>query len=108
MREYQLISPSLDGILNHYTVVYEGIKRPVEVLRALDGPARRESHQPYTDKERQILEEYFHDIQGIFMKKFSTFVLETHVDPDEVLRIQALLQELIKVKKLIIRGSEIN
>ena len=108
MRDYQLISPSLDGILNHYSVVYEGVKRPVEVLRALDGPARRESREPYTEKERKVLEEYFHDIHGIFLKNFSSFIIDTPTDSSDTIKLQALLQELIKVKKLIERGTEID
>ena len=108
MREYQLISPSLEGIISHHSVMYEGIRRPVEVFRALDNPARRDSREPYTEQEQKILSDYFHDIHGVFMKCFSSFVLETCVDSDDTVRLQAMLQELIKVKKLIQRGTEID
>lgn len=107
MRDYQIISPSLEGILSHHSIVYEGINRPVEVLRALDGPAKRLHGQAYTEKEQKILHEYFQDIHGVFMKKFSDFVLDAELNPEYVLKLQALLHELIKIKKLIIQGREI-
>jgi hypothetical protein len=108
MREYQIMSPSLEGVLQHYSVMYEGMKRPVEVLRALDGPARRGSKQPYTAEEQKVLEEYFRDMHTVFLKQFSVFIGETYVTNDDTLRLQAVLQELIKVKKLIMRGQEID
>lgn len=108
MRDYQLISPSLEGVLNHYSVTYQGVKRPIEVLRALDGPARRDSRQPYTAEEQRILEEYFRDIHTVFLKQFSAFIVETHVTIDDTLRLQAMLQELVKVKKLMMKGREID
>ena len=36
LRDYMLVSPSLDGILNHDSIVYEGVKRPNKVMRAFD------------------------------------------------------------------------
>ena len=88
--------------------MYEGIRRPVEIFRALDGPARRDSNQRYTEQEQKILNDYFHDIHGVFMKCFSSFVFETFIDSDDTVRLQAMLQELIKVKKLIQRGIDID
>ena len=104
MRDYQLISPSLEGILSHQSVVYEGVKRPVEILRALDGPAK---HLTYTENEQAILKDYFHDIHEIFLKKFSSYILDACPTPDETLKLQAMLQEIIKVKTLISRSHVI-
>jgi len=107
MRDYQLISPSLEGILSHYSVVYDGVKRPTEILRALDGPARRNSDKPYSDKEKNILESYFHDISIIFMKRLSLFISESEVSTEDSLKLQAMLQELLKIKSLISKGKTI-
>ena len=101
MRDYQLISPSLEGILSHHSVIYEGIKRPVEILRAMDGPAKRLT---YSERDDLILRDYFHDLHEIFLKKFSSFILDASPIPEETLKLQAMLQEIIKVKTLIARS----
>jgi hypothetical protein len=106
MRDYQLISPSLEGVLRHDSVVYEGIKRPEELLRIMDGPATKGPQNPderhgYSETDQKIIEQYFHDIYGIFMKNLSHFVLDSDIREEEVLKLQAFLQELIKIKKLM-------
>lgn len=110
MRDYQLISPSLEGVIRHDSIVYEGVERPEELLRIMDGPATRgldkrsksaDSKPAYSEADQKIIEQYFHDIYGIFMKKLSHFVLESDIRDDESLKLQALLQELIKIKRLI-------
>ena len=105
MRDYILTSPSLEGILSHYSPGYEGIRRPVEVLRALDGPARRGSGQIHSTRETHILEEYFHDLNGVFMKRFSAVMLQTDITPEDSVKLQAMLQELLNVKKRIATGQ---
>ncbi len=112
-----LVSPSLDGILRHDSVMYEGLKRPVEVLRVLDGPSSHgrgahgsrgkednQKRQP-TEEQIKILEGYFNDIYGVFMKKLSHFVVAASSKPDEVVKLQALLQEMIKIKSLMGRSD---
>ena len=114
MRDYQLVSPSLDGILSHDSLTYEGIRRPVELLRVLDGPASpnwtaaknkssdRSRVVPYRSPEDQkILNEYFSDLYGVFMKKLSCFAVESSSSSSETLQLQAMLQELIKIKGLL-------
>lgn len=101
-KDYAFVSPSLEGVLSHDLLSYEGIRRPEEILRALDGPAadsrgRREPHQD------QILERYFYDLYGVFMKKLSAFALDASPGEPESVRLQAMLQEMIKIKKLIAR-----
>ncbi len=105
-----VVSPSLDGILRHDSVMYEGLKRPVEVLRVLDGPSARgrgsgDSHgrqkrQP-TEEQIKVLEGYFNDVYGIFMKKLSHFVVAASTKADDIVKLQALFQEMIKIKGLI-------
>ncbi len=104
-KDYQIISPSLEGVLNHESITYEGIRRPLELLRVLDGPATRGRKQGSknvhnTDKNNKILEEYFNDLHDVFMKKFSSFVLESETSPNDTVKLQAMLQEMIKVKTL--------
>jgi len=110
MRDYQITSPSLAGVLNHDSVLYEGIRRPVELLRVLDGPASRGPRKGRADvrvvhgskdADRRILEQYSADLYGVFMKKLSIFMLGTETDSDESVKLQAMLQEMIKVKTLL-------
>lgn len=103
--DYAFVSPSLEGVLSHESLLYEGIRRPAEVLRALDGPAAESkagAKKPHHDK---LLEQYFYDLYGVFMKKLSAFILEPAVSVHETVQLQAMLQEMIKVKKLITRQS---
>jgi hypothetical protein len=97
-----LVSPSLDGILRHDSIVYEGVHRPREVLRAFDSPSSTEDKIP-TIQEYEILSQYFQDIYSVFMKKLSYFMVEIDPQSVDIAKIQALLQEMIKVKKLIAR-----
>jgi len=102
-----VVSPSLDGILRHDSVMYEGLKRPIEVLRVLDGPSARGTNkdgsrkrQP-TEEQIKVLEGYFNDIYGVFMKKLSHFVVAASTKADDIVKLQALFQEMIKIKGLI-------
>jgi len=98
--DYVFVSPSLEGVLSHDSLLYEGICRPTEILRLLDGPAAESMNErkSYYDK---VLEQYFYDLYGVFMKKLSAFVLESSVSIPETVRLQAMLQEMIKIKKLM-------
>jgi len=117
MRDYQIASPSLEGVLNHSSVMYEGLERPLALLRILDGPAakgrlselRIASGLPLghslSEKEKHILEDYFHDLHSIFMKKLAYFIVESDIASDETVKLQAMLQEMIKVKRLMSGGK---
>ncbi len=117
MRDYQLISPSLDGILHHDSIVYEGIKRPFELLRVMDGPARRKARLDrnieevvYSIDEQKIIQNYLQDLHTLFLKKFTQFMVEYEIKPDEGVKLLAMLQEIIKIKKLtggVINGKNI-
>jgi len=97
-----LVSPSLDGVLRHEPIVYGGINRPTDILRVFDSPACEPGKVP-TEKEHEVLEQYFHDLYGIFMKKVSHLIVETDLNDVDTIKLQAMLQEMIKVKKLIVR-----
>ncbi len=108
MRDYQIASPSLEGVLNHDSLLYEGLIRPLEILRVLDGPAAK--GRPKNDEkikcakeEQKVLERYFQDLYSIFMKKLSHFVVDPFVASDETVKLQAMLQEMIKIKGLMSR-----
>ena len=100
-----VVSPSLDGVLRHDSVIYEGLKRPAEVMRVLDGPSSRGVKRPPTEEQIKVLEEYFNDIYGVFMKKLSEFVVAASSKADEIVKLQALFQEMIKIKGMIGNGN---
>ncbi len=106
MRDYQLTTPSLEGLFRHDALSYEGIIRPERILRIMDGPASkgpkdgRPRHE-YSDKDQKIIGQYFQDLYGVFMKKLSRFAVEVDISDDDALKLQALLQELIKIKRLM-------
>jgi hypothetical protein len=115
IRDYRLVSPSLDGVLNDASLVYEGLKRPIELLRMMDGPASKgkasvakteegvsdDSSCEDASHKGKILEQYFHDLYGIFMKKLSYFVIDSETSIGDQVTLQAMLQEMIKVKRLM-------
>jgi hypothetical protein len=105
MRDYQLISPSLEGVLSHSTVLYEGVERPTEIMRIFDGPASRGARKQPTEAEEKILGQYFQDLYSIFMKKLAAFATEPDTGSEETIKLQALLQEMIKVKKMVGKGE---
>ena len=119
LSDYNIVSPSLEGVLNEDSLTYEGLKRPVELLRVLDGPrakgqpkkgetgddARDTSDGPVLDLHKQkMLEQYFHDLYGVFMKNLSHFVVQSEVESSYTVKLQAMLQEMIKVKSLMTKS----
>ena len=101
IRDYMVTSPSLDGILSHDSIVYEGLERPTEIIRAFDKPRNQVMPDLVNPEKRQILQDYFNDLYGLFMRKISQFITEPEVSPEIELKLTAMLQELIKVKKLL-------
>ncbi|MFA6315468.1 MAG: hypothetical protein WC648_03840 [Candidatus Paceibacterota bacterium] len=98
IRDYQIVSPSLEGVLSESTLSYEGLKRPIDLLRVFDsGVVSKEKLL----ENKKMLDEYFHDLYGIFMKKLSFFVVNPDVSSEDTVRLQAMLQEMVKVKKMM-------
>ena len=64
LRDYSITSPSLDGILQHESIVYEGIKRPTEIIRAFDRPRidRPANNKPAGDKTDKAASDQIHDL----------------------------------------------
>ena len=114
MRDYQIVSPSLEGVLSHDSLLYDGIKRPIEILRILDGPRAKGRESEARSKKRagnstvlseaefKMMQEYFFDLYGVFMKRLSHFLVEADISSDDSIKLQAMLQEMIKVKKWVI------
>ena len=114
MRDYQIVSPSLEGVLNHDSLLYDGIKRPIEILRILDGPRAKGRESEARSKKRagnstvlseaefKMMQEYFFDLYGVFMKRLSHFLVEADISSDDSIKLQAMLQEMIKVKKWVV------
>ena len=96
-----MTSPSLDGILSHESVYYEGVKRPALINRIFDKPPGCRAIDPGDLDNRKVIEGYFNDLYGILMKNLSQFAIECDPAPDESVRLVAMLQEFIKVKGLM-------
>ena len=95
------MSPSLDGILCHDSVVYEGINRPNEVIRAFDKPRNEQVPEHVSSEKLQILQDYFNDLYGLFMRKMGQFISDHEISADMEVKLMAILQDLIKVKRLL-------
>lgn len=110
IRDYGVVSPSLDGVLRHESMMYEGLKRPPELARIFDRPSPQSPSDSSTpaptldpsDTDRRArIEEYFHDLYGILMKRISQFAIESEPPQGESLMLIAMLQEFVKVKGLL-------
>lgn len=99
MRTYNIISPSLDGILTDDHLYFEGIRKPIIINKIRDGAN--------IDKDGiDVLEKYFNDIYNLFLRKLSAFASLENSTNEDITKLQALLQELIKVKNLINGNSK--
>lgn len=101
VRDYALTSPSLDGILSHESPSYGGVQRPAVVNRIFDKPSGCRAIDPDELENRKVIENYFHDLYGIIIKRLSQFAIESEPTAEEAVKLQAMLQEFIKVKKLM-------
>lgn len=97
---YTITSPSLAGLLTDDNLYFEGIKRP------LISYAIRET-MPDSREHIVTLERYFTDIYNLFLKKIAAFSANDNAgtaspeSSESAMKLQALLQEMIKVKGLI-------
>ncbi len=94
MKTYTIISPSLDGVLSDDHLFFEGVNRPSAIYAIRD-------HGIISDGDISVLEKYFNDIYNLFLRKLSNFAIFEITNDEDTMKMQALLQELIKVKKLI-------
>ena len=94
MNTYSIVSPSLDGVLSDDYIYFEGVRRPSELFTVRDSGIESEEN-------KVILERYFNDIYNLFLRKLTHFTGNSPVNNEETLKMQGLLQEMIKVKGLI-------
>ena len=94
MKIYNTVSPSIEGVLSDDLLYFEGVSRPPKIFTIRD--------QGFVSEDNiDILEKYFNDIYNLFLRKLSSFAMFEQTNEEESAKLQALLQELIKVKKLI-------
>lgn len=53
------------------------------------------------ESSKAELEKYFNDVYVLFMNKISSFAIKSENSVKEQVRLRALLEELIKIKKLL-------
>ena len=85
--------PSLDGLLSDDALYFEGVSRPAEYYVFRDAPSAA------TDPI--VLERYWNDVYNLFLRKLSSYANDADAKDEESVKLQALLQELIKVKALL-------
>ncbi|MDB5259493.1 MAG: hypothetical protein JWO73_701 [Candidatus Taylorbacteria bacterium] len=115
MSNYTITSPSIESLISEDALYFEGIKRPLiafalrEDMQASKkfAEGRKATEFPTLDSHEHIaiLERYFNDIYSLFLKKIAIFSGEDSVSGDSATKLQALLQEMIKVKGLIEAAS---
>ena len=110
MKTYSTISPSLEGILSDDALYFEGARRPPAFFVMRDGLSE-EKVKEKSEENILIMEKYFNDIHSLFLRKLSNFsnndFTENENKDEESIKLQALLQELIKVKGLIENSSKV-
>lgn len=94
MKNYSITSPSLEGLLSDDHLYFEGVSRPSEIYSLRDG-------ERVSLEDIGVLERYFNDIYNLFLRKLSSFAMFEYTNDEEVTKLQALLSELVKVKRLI-------
>ncbi len=98
MKTYSIISPSVDGVLSDDNLYFEGVSRPPAIYAIRD-------QESDVDDHLEVLVKYFHDVYNLFLRKLSAFAMFESANDEEIIKMQALLQELIKVKKLIEKAT---
>ncbi len=115
MPNYTIKSPSIESLISDDALYFEGIKRPLIAFALREDMQtskksvmhRKDAELPTLDSREHIaiLERYFSDIYSLFLKKIAIFSGEDSVTDDSATKLQALLQEMIKVKSLIEAAS---
>jgi hypothetical protein len=98
---YNTVLPSLDGVISDDCLYFEGVHKPLEVYTIRD---REDPNKTISKNEIDVLEKYFNDVYNLFLRKLSSFASIENSSSEDTMKMQALLQELIKVKNLINKG----
>ncbi len=102
MKTYTLTT-TLTGVLSDDCLYFEGTVRP-QTLRMLFDKAGEQS-QRLSREMISELEGYWNDLYNLFLRKVTYFAGSSEVGDEEAIKLQALLQELIKVRKLIVNAG---
>ncbi len=95
------ISPSLSGVLSDDYLYFEGVRRPESFFMLRDG-----GEKIIETEDIVVLERYWNDMYNLFLRKLTQFAGSNPINDEESLKLQALLEEMIKVKKLIENASK--
>ena len=99
-KNYSLVLPSLDGLLSDDALYFEGVSRPAAYYVFRDAPPGA--------GDPVVLERYWNDIYNLFLRKLASFASNDSAPEEDSIKLQALLQELIKVKELLLgKGKSI-
>jgi hypothetical protein len=101
MKYYTL--PNLSGVLTDDYLYFEGTYRPQSFFTLRDGLYEGKGQSLQALKE---LEQYWNDVYNLFLRKLTLFAGSVRASDEETLKLQALLQELIKVKGVIENASK--
>ena len=104
MNTYPIISPTLSGVISDDYLYFEGTQRPQEFFILRDGGILCEERR---EESVLVLEQYFNDMYNLFLRKLTLFASSVPISDEESLKLQALLQELIKVKRLIENATKV-
>ena len=90
----------MKGIILGEEPMFEGITRPQAILLMGENAAK-------SPEDIAVLERYFGDITNLFQKKFLIFSSEgdTSGSGEDSAKLRSLLDEMIKVKTLIVKTS---
>jgi hypothetical protein len=90
----------IKGIILGEEPTFEGIVRPQAILIMGENAAK-------SPEDVAVLERYFNDIANLFQKKFSVFSSdgETSASGEDSAKLRSLLDEIIKVKTLIVKAG---
>lgn len=117
--DYALVSPSLDGLLSDDSLYFEGVSRPAAYYVFRDAPSASAANKSASKSasgtssgsvnkpagDPLVLERYWNDLYNLFLRKLSLFAGTATPQSEEIVKLQALLQELIKVKELLATGK---
>lgn len=108
MSDYQITTPAIDGLVTNEYLEYEGIVRPWRALSVCDGNDGIKCGREGGEYIAGIatLERYLSDIQGLISKKIYDFGTSADFSNTEGMRLIALVQELIKVKRILTKNAE--
>lgn len=97
--DYNTVFPNIVSLLSDDYLYFEGVERPQAMYMIMD-------NRDAVENNVEILEKYFNDLYNLFLRKLSNLTILNSINIEDTSKLQALLQELIKVKNLIIKTSE--